>query len=121
MSPPIPTPMLQNPMRDLPRDQPWVFDPHRGLDTPFHDLISKFGHHVIMDLDYIVLEPPLKAAVHATRVFQHYSAQVGRDGETRGVMEHFATALRPKADLLDDLGLVPEEAVFHGFRRPQPA
>lgn len=67
------------------------------------------------------LGTPLKAAVHATRVFQHYSAQVGRDGETRGVMEHFATALRPKADLLDDVGLVPEEAVFHGFRRQQPA
>lgn len=90
-----------------------------GLDKPFHGLITQFGDEVIMDLDQVVLETPLKAAVRATRVFQHYSSQIGRDGETREVMTHLASALKPNANLLDDVALLPPEAVFHGFSRPR--
>ena len=97
----------------------WSFNAMGGLDKPFHGLITQFGDEVIMDLDQVVLETPLKAAVRATRVFQHYSSQIGRDGETREVMTHLASALKPNANLLDDVALLPPEAVFHGFSRPR--
>lgn len=93
----------------------WSFNPSSGLDRPFHGLVSHFGHEVIMALDQIVLETPLKAAARATKVFQHFSAPVGRSDETRTVMSHLAAALKPAAHILDDVPLVPPEAVFHGF------
>lgn len=106
-------------LSQAPKQLAWRFDAHSGLDRPFHGLISQFGHDVIMDLDEIVLDPPLKAAVRATRVFQKYSAQIGREGETREVMAHLASAMKPNANVLDDVALVPPEAVFTGFSRPR--
>jgi len=96
---------------------PWSFEASSGPDKPFHGLVSEFGADVIMDLDQVILETPVKAAMRATRVFQQYSAQIGRDNETRGVMAHLASAIKPNADLLDEVALLPPEAVFHGFSR----
>jgi len=98
---------------------PWSFEASVGPDKPFHGLVSEFGADVIMDLDQVILETPVKAAVRATRVFQQYSSQIGRDNETRGVMAHLASAIKPNADLLDEVALLPPEAVFHGFSRPR--
>lgn len=96
--------------------QPWSFDATAGLDRPFHGLVTLFGNVIIEDLDNIVLDTPLKAAMRATKVFQHYSAQVGRDGETREVMSTFATVMKSNVNILDDDALLTPEAVFHGLR-----
>jgi len=101
---------------------PWVFDPHAGLDCAFHPLVSRFGSDVIMDLDEIVLDNPVQAAMRATRVFQHYHEQAGNANvaeDTRDLMNTLAEALRPNAHLLDEQALVPPEAVFQGFSRPK--
>ena len=97
----------------------WTFDARSGLDQPFHGLVTQFGARVIMELDQIVLDSPIKAAMRATRVFQHYSSQLGRADETREVMATLAGALKPNANLLDEVALVPPEAVFGGFDRPR--
>jgi hypothetical protein len=97
----------------------WTFDAHKGLDKPFHGLISRFGDEVVMDLDQIVLDTPVRAAVRATRVYQHYSAQMGQADQTREVMTHMASVLKPSENLLDDVALLPPEAVFTGFSRPR--
>jgi len=101
---------------------PWTFNARGGVDSAFHPLVSRFGSDVIMDLDEIVLDNPLQAAMHATKVFQHYQAQAGNENaatDTRNLMNALAEALKPNAHLLDEQALVPPEAVFRGFSRPK--
>lgn len=96
----------------------WKFHSRSGLDAPFHDLVSRFGDEIIMELDEIVLDTPIKAAIRATKVFQRYSAQIGRQDEVRHVMTHLAQGIKTVSDL-DELALVPPDAVFRGFSRPR--
>jgi len=102
---------------------PWNFDAHAGLDRSFHALISRFGSEVTMALDEIVMDPPVQAAMRATKVFQHYHAQAGNENATTGtrdLMAALAGALKPSAHLLDEQALVPPEAVFRGFGGRKP-
>ena len=92
----------------------WSFDPNTGLDRPFHDLVSQFGVEIIEELDSIVLDTPVRAAVRATKIYQSYAAQSGRDVDTDGVMRHFASTLKPVIAQADESPLVPEPAVYRG-------
>lgn len=96
----------------------WVFEPKVGLDAPFHDLISAFGGELIMALDEIVLDSPKQGAIRATKIFQAFSARVGRQDEVRDVMQHIATGIK-SAPELDEQALMPEPSVFKGFARPR--
>jgi len=105
-----------------PKVEPWRFDAHAGCDTAFHRLVSRFGSDVIMELDDIVLDTPVQAAIRATKVFQHYNNQTGSEdveADTRDVMNALAQALKPNEHLLDELALVPPQAVFQGHSRPK--
>lgn len=103
----------------------WSFDASSGLDKPFHGLISRFGDEIIMDLDQIVLDSPVRAAMRATKVYQQYSAQMHEvdheqaKEQVREVMVHMASVLKPKENVMDEDPLLPPEAVFEGFARPR--
>src|SRR5690554_970029 len=111
--PSIPARKVEAPVRMM-----WRFHARSGLDAPFHDLVSRFGDDIVMALDEIVLDTPIKAAIRATQVFQRYSAQIGRQDEVRHVMAHLAHGIK-SVDSLDDIALVPPEAVFQGASRPK--
>ena len=111
-------PAVKKPVQ-APERLAWSFHARSGLDAPFHGLISHFGGDIIMDLDKVVLDTPIKAAIRATKIFQTYSIQVNRQDETREVMLHLAQGIKVGEDELDDIALLPPEAVFHGFARPR--
>lgn len=109
----------KGPVAVAPVELIWRFNASQGLDRPFHALVSRFGSDVLMDLDQIVLDSPIKAAIRATKVYQNYSSQMGGVTQTREVMQHIASVLKPNENLLDDEPLLPPEAVFYGFERPR--
>jgi len=95
----------------------WTFDPAQNLDLPFHGLLSHFGIDLVMDLDQIVLDTPVRAAIRATHVYQDYSARLGQQDQVRDVMRHLANTLKPALPTSDEHALVPPEAVFRGRPR----
>ena len=97
----------------------WVFDAKKDLDQPFHGLITEFGSEVIMDLDRVVNETPVGSPVHAAKTFRTYSMRVGREGELMGVMKQIAALMTPRLNIVDEVAMVPPEAVFAGFERPR--
>lgn len=104
----------------------WQFDAKTGLDRPFQHLVSYFGRDVIMALDQVVLESPVKAAARAAKVFQtYYIEQSKREqvqpnpDQIKSTMVHMANILRPAENVLDDEPLLPPQAVFSGFDRPR--
>ena len=97
----------------------WSFDAKRNLDRPFHGLITDFGSDIIMDLDTVVNETPMSSPVYMTKVFRKFAEQCGRGAETMSVMQKIAGVMGPRMNTLDDIAMVPPEAVFAGFARPR--
>lgn len=98
----------------------WEFKPEQSMDYHFQALTAHFGKQVIMEMDEVVLDTPVQAAIRATKIYRHYSAQIGQEDKARQVMEDLAKEVKAIANVANNDALLPPEAVFQGFDRPKP-